>query len=130
MKLRQGYRTITPYLVVPDAEKQIAFLQQVFGGDVTLKSERPDGTVQHAEVRIGDSMVMLGQAGGPWEPMRANLMVYVEDTDETYRKAMAGGAKSLRQPVNESYGDRSAGVEDPCGNVWWIGTPLTESYTS
>jgi uncharacterized glyoxalase superfamily protein PhnB len=83
---------------------------------------RPDGTIMHVEVRIGDSKVMMGEPTGQFQPMPAMLYVYVKDTDATYLSAMRAGATSLMEPADQFYGDRNAGVEDPCGNRWWIAT--------
>ena len=113
-----GYTSVTPYLVPADAEKLIAFVKQVFKAEETARHNRPDGTIQHAEVRIGNAMVMLGQANEQWGPRPGTMFVYVADVDATYRAALAAGAKALREPENQPYG-RSAGFEDPCGNQWW-----------
>ncbi len=88
--------------------------------------ERPDGTIQHAEVKIGDSIVMLADAAGEWKPRPSMLYLYVNDVDETYRLALAAGATSLREPTTHFYGDRSGGVEDPVGNHWWIATHVED----
>jgi uncharacterized glyoxalase superfamily protein PhnB len=86
----------------------------------------PEGDVRHAEIQIGDSRVMLGEASDQWKPMPAMLYVYVEDTDAVYRRAIAAGGQSLREPTTEFYGDRSAGVQDPAGNLWWIATHVED----
>jgi PhnB protein len=87
---------------------------------------RPDGSVWHAEMRIGDSMLMMGEAGGQWKARPANLYLYVEDVDRTYAQAVAAGGKSLGEPKTQIYGDRSGGGEDPCGNSWWIATHVED----
>ena len=117
-----GYTSVTPYLVPADAAKLIAFVRQVFDAEETSRHNRPDGTIQHAEVRIGNAMVMLGQANEQWGPRPGTLFVYVADVDATYRAALAAGAKPLREPENQPYG-RSAGFEDACGNQWWPTCP-------
>jgi PhnB protein len=122
----EGYRSVTPYLIVREASKLIEFLQKAFLARERFRSPLPDGTIQHAEVMIGDSVVMLADAGGPWKPMQANINLYVEDCDGTYRRAMEAGGKSLREPATQFYGDRSAGVEDPWGNLWWISTHVED----
>jgi len=86
----------------------------------------PDGSVRHAEVRIGDSHVMMGEAGGEWTPMPAGIHLYVEDCDAIYRRALQAGGTSLREPADQFYGDRSAGIKDPCGNSWWIATHIED----
>ncbi len=86
----------------------------------------PDGTVRHGEVRIGDSIVMVGEASAQHKPMPTTLYLYVTDTDATYRRAIQAGATSLTEPADQFYGDRNAGVEDPCGNQWWIATHVED----
>ncbi|WP_372631055.1 VOC family protein [Cohnella sp.] len=118
----RGYQNVTPYFTVADADKQIEFLEGVFGAEVLNRSEREDGTVGHAEVKIGESVVELS-AGSDRFPPRANtLHVFVPDTDDCYARALAAGAASLYEPADMPYGERSAGVEDPQGNHWYIAT--------
>lgn len=85
-----------------------------------------DGTIQHAEVKIGDSIVMLAEACDPWKPRPSMLYLYVNDVDATYQRAIEAGATSLREPATHFYGDRSGGVEDPTGNHWWIATHVED----
>jgi uncharacterized glyoxalase superfamily protein PhnB len=117
-----GYHTVTPYLTVQGAAKLIDFLKQAFGAEETERLLRPDGTIGHAEARIGDSVVMLGDATPEFTPMPAMLHLYVTDVDAVYKRALQAGATSLREPADQFYGDRSAGVKDACGNQWWIAT--------
>ena len=117
-----GYHSVTPYLVVERAGELIAFLEQAFEGEVTERMIRPDGTIGHAEVRIGDSVIMLSNARDPWKPLQSALYLYVPDTDAVYQRALAAGATSIMEPVDQFYGDRNAGVQDFAGHVWWIGT--------
>ena len=121
-----GYRTVTPYLTVKGASKLIEFLTQVFDATIVEQMTDPDGTVRHAEARIGDSMIMLGEAGGQWKPMPASLYVYVTDVDAVYQRAIKAGAVSLREPANQFYGDRSGGVTDACGVQWWLATHVED----
>lgn len=121
-----GYSTVTPYLTVKGASKLIEFVEQVFDATILERMTSPDGTVRHAEARIGDSMIMLGEAGGEWKPMPACLYVYVADVDAVYQRALKAGAVSLREPANQFYGDRSGGVTDACGVQWWIATHLED----
>jgi PhnB protein len=118
----EGYHSVTPYLVVPKVPQLIAFLQQAFEAKELHCMVRPDGTVMHAEVRIGDSVVMMGEPTGEFQPMPGTIHLYVHDTDAVYKRALAAGATSLREPADQFYGDRSAGVEDLVGNHWWIAT--------
>ena len=121
---RNTYRTVTPYLVVPDADAELAFLKAAFGGTEANCQRRPDNTVMHAEVKIGDSLVMLGQAGGPWKALSAALYLWVENVDATYARALHAGATSESEPEDKPYGHRNAGVVDPNGVTWWIGAPV------
>jgi len=117
-----GYHSVTPYLIVQGVAKLIDFLKQAFDAKEIERMAGPDGTVMHAEVRIGDSVVMMGEARGESKPMPAALYLYVNDTDVTYRRALQAGATSLKEPADQFYGDRSGGVKDPAGNQWWIAT--------
>src|SRR5688572_19838268 len=121
---RDTYRTVTPYLVVPDAEAELAFLRAAFGGTEASCQRNPDNTVMHAEIRIGDSLVMLGQAGGDWKPLPAALYLWIDDVDATYAQALRAGATSQSAPEDKPYGHRSAGVVDRNGVTWWIGAPV------
>jgi uncharacterized glyoxalase superfamily protein PhnB len=121
---KDTYRTVTPYLLVPDADAELAFLKTAFGGTETNCQRNPDNTVMHAEIMIGDSLVMLGQAGGPWKPRPAALYLWVEDVDATYARALRAGATSESEPEDKPYGHRNAGVIDQGGVTWWIGAPI------
>ena len=121
-----GYHTVTPYLMVQGADKLIDFLKQAFDAEESFRMAGPGGTVSHAEIRIGDSVVMIGEASGEWQPMPGVMHLYVTDTDATYKRALQTGATSLREPANQFYGDRSAGVKDPAGNHWWLATPIED----
>ncbi|HYV75564.1 MAG TPA: VOC family protein [Candidatus Binatia bacterium] len=122
----EGFHTVTPYLTVTDAARQIEFLEKAFNARVKFKMENEGGEIRHAEVQVGDSMLMIGQAGGPWQPMPTNFYLYVPDCDALYRSALAAGAKTLQEPANQFYGDRMGGVEDSQGNKWWIGTHVED----
>jgi PhnB protein len=121
-----GYHTVTPYLVVEDAGKLIEFLTAAFGAKVRSSHKRPDGKVAHAEVGIGDSIIMLGSAQGDAKPMTTALYMYVPDCDTLYRRALAAGGISIGEPKDQFYGDRHGGVKDPCGNTWWIATHIED----
>jgi uncharacterized glyoxalase superfamily protein PhnB len=121
-----GFHSVTPYVLVPGVARLIEFLKEAFGAVETHRSARPDGTIMHAQVRIGDSMIMMGEPMGPWQPIPASLYLYVHDTDTTYRRALAAGATSLMEPADQFYGDRNAGVKDPSGNSWWIATHIED----
>ena len=121
-----GYHTVTPYLIVEGAPKLIDFLKQGFGAKETFSMPGPDGKIGHAEVKIGNSMVMLADANPRWKPTKTMLYLYVEDVDAVYKKAVAAGGKSVMEPTNQFYGDRSAGVEDAFGNHWGIATHVED----
>src|ERR1035437_3384908 len=116
-----GAHTVTPYLVVEGVPKLIDFLKQAFGAEELFRMARPDGGVMHAEVKIGDSMIMIGEAMGQWKPKPCSLYLYVEDVDAVYQRAIQAGGTSVGEPKDQFYGDRSGGVTDPCGNHWEIG---------
>src|SRR5205814_292088 len=97
-----------------------------FGAQETLRMPREDGSIGHAEARIGDSMVMMGDPGEESSVMPGQIHLYVGDCDGTYRRALDAGATSLREPTDQFYGDRTAGVRDPAGNVWWIATHVED----
>jgi PhnB protein len=118
------YRTVTPYLVVPNGDEELRFLTAAFGATETLCQRNEDNSVMHAEISIGDSLIMLGQAGGNWKALPAALYLWVEDVDQVYAKALAAGATSQSAPEDKPYGHRNAGVIDACGITWWIGSPI------
>ena len=120
----KGYHTVTPYLLVKGAAKQIVFLKKAFGAKVNEQMDGPGGKVMHASLRVGDSMVMLGETPSKWKPMPAMIYLYVEDVDATYRRALRAGAKSIMKPHNQFWGDRYGSVKDAHGNQWWIATHI------
>jgi len=122
----EGYHTITPYLTVQGADQLIDFMKQVFAATEIERMTNPDGTVKHAEVRIGDSVLMISESRGEWKPMPAALYLYVSDVDAVYQRALAAGATSLMAPTNTFYGNRESGVTDQFGNYWWIATHIEE----
>lgn len=125
-----GYHTVTPYLVVSGVSNLIDFMKSAFGATERMRNLRPDGSVGHAEVEIGDSVVMMGEPQDGSSAMPGMIHLYVADADATYQQAMRAGASSLREPADQPYGDRMAGVKDPFGNQWWIATPVTSAVSS
>jgi uncharacterized glyoxalase superfamily protein PhnB len=117
-----GYNSVAPYLVVDGADDTIAFLAQVFGAVELRRFPAPDGKLLHAEVRIDDSVVMLADGSAAWPPIAANVHVYVPEVDATYRKALAAGATSVQEPVQNGDEDKRGGVRDAGGTTWWIAT--------
>ena len=120
----ETYRTVTPYLVVPDADGEIKFLKAAFGATESICERKADGSVMHAEIRIGDSLIMMGQASEQWKRLSAALYLWVGNVDEIYEKALAAGATSQSAPEDKPYGHRNAGVVDSNGITWWIGSPV------
>jgi PhnB protein len=118
----EGYRTVTPYLIVQGAETLIEFLTQAFAATETRRTLHPEGYIMNAEVKIGDSFIMLSEARAEMGPMPTMIHLYVENADELYHHAIQAGATSVMEPKDEFYGDRSAGVKDPTGNYWWMAT--------
>ena len=126
----EGYHSLTPYLIVNDAAGAIAFYKKAFGAAELLRMPAPGGRVGHAEVRIGDSRIMLADefpdmgARGPkaFGGSPVSLHLYVEDVDATTRRAIAAGATELRPVKDQFYGDRLGSVTDPFGHVWHIST--------
>jgi PhnB protein len=119
----EGYHTVTPYILVQGADKLIDFIKKAFDAKETERYSMPDGSIGHAEVRIGDSVLMVSDAQGEeYKPMAAGIHLYVEDCDVTYKHALEAGATSVSEPQDQFYGDRSSGVNDQFGNKWWIAT--------
>ena len=121
-----GYHSVTPYLTVADADRLMLFVKSAFGAQEVLAHRAPDGTIQHAESRIGDSIVMMGRVRGEMKPMPGMIYLYVPDVDAVYRAGLDAGGKSLREPADQFYGDRTAAVEDPCGNQWYMATHIED----
>ncbi len=121
-----GYHTVTPYLIVDDIREQIEFLEQAFGAKRLEYIELPDGSIKHAEVRIGNSPIMMGQAQPGYPAMPAMCYLYVEDAVAAYERALAAGAESVQEPHDADYGDRNAGVKGPSGNMWWVATRIED----
>jgi uncharacterized glyoxalase superfamily protein PhnB len=119
----EGHHTVTPYLVVRGAAKTIDFAKKAFGAqDLFEPMKRPDGTIMHAEFKIGDSVVMISDATDQHPPMQSMLHLYVPDIDAKYKSAMSAGGTSVMEPGDQFYGDRTAGVTDPCGVMWYVAT--------
>lgn len=124
----EGLRTVTPYLIPHGSAQLIEFVKRAFDAEEVMRHEEPKGTIVHAEVRIGDSIIELGEARGDWQPKPMALHLYVPDTDAVYNRAIAAGATSVRPPSDQPYGDRAAGVADAFGNQWWIATHLRDVH--
>jgi uncharacterized glyoxalase superfamily protein PhnB len=121
-----GFRTVTSYLFVPGAAYLIEYQRAAFDAEVISRHTDANGGISYALIKIGDSLVMLSEPRDPWKPMPCGIYLYVKDTDATYAAAMAAGGVSLMEPSDQFYGDRNAGVQDPCGNQWWIATHIED----
>jgi PhnB protein len=122
----KDYRTITPYLLVTGVPALLEFLQKALDATVLKTEVRDDGTIMHAEVRIGNSMLMTGEASADFAPMPASIYLYVEDCDAVYQRALNAGG-SIVFPISDlPSGERYGGVRDGSGNVWWIATHVED----
>jgi PhnB protein len=121
MKLPKGYQTVMPYLIVKDATKFIDFTKKVFNAieNENMKSMRDEKTIMHGQIVIGDSTIMFADSTEKYQPRTAGLFIYVDNADETYKKAIGEGAIAITELSDQGYG-RTGGVSDPFGNVWWI----------
>ena len=125
----KGLNNVNVYMHPLRAEPVITFLKRAFGGQELAKYASPDGVVHHAEIRVGDSVVEMGEAYGKhsqYEPMPTMFYMYVPDCDAVYRRALAAGATSISEPADQPYGDRSGGVKDAFGNQWYIATHIKD----
>jgi uncharacterized glyoxalase superfamily protein PhnB len=123
----EGYHTVTPYLVVDGAEQVIRFMTEAFGAQPLFEPmARPDGKIMHAELKIGDSVVMLADPSERAQATSDMLYLYVPNVDAVYQKALKAGGKSLTEPTDQFYGDRSGSVMDPAGNRWYIATHVED----
>ena len=133
-KIPEGYHNLQPYLMFTNCIEAMAFFSKAFGATEKLRMKDNDGRTVHAELQIGDSVVMMADeypeiqafAAPHYGGSPVSLMLYVEDCDAVYKQALSAGAKSLREPADQFYGDRMAGVEDPFGFQWWLGTHIKD----
>ncbi|MDE3168998.1 MAG: VOC family protein [Acidobacteriota bacterium] len=119
------FRSVTPHLNPDDSAPFIEFLEKAFGG-VEIYRAQPADRILHAQVRVGDSIISMGDAHGPFQPMPSTLHLYVPNADDLYERALRAGAQSIQAPTDQPYGDRSAGVHDPFGNRWFIATHVRD----
>ena len=121
-KIPQGYQTVTPYLILSNAPAFIEFVQKVFNAELINKHMRDETTIMHAEIKIGgDSVIMFAESTAQFPQRPTGFFIYVDDADKTYALALQNGAVALTAMSDQSYG-RTGGVEDACGNLWWITT--------
>lgn len=128
-----GYHSVQPYLIFKNASAAIEFYTKAIGAKERMRME-DKGRIAHAELQIGDSCIMLADenpAIGAHSPEHfggspVSLQVYVEDCDAVYKRALSAGASSEREPADQFYGDRTAGIRDPFGYSWWISTHIKD----
>lgn len=122
----EGYTAVTPYLIVKDVDAVLRFVKETFGAEIVEEHRLPDGSVMHADVRVGGAHIMMGQANEKSTERLGSILVYVPDADAVYARALEAGGKSLQEMTTQFYGDRSGGVEDPGGVAWWISTHVED----
>ncbi len=119
LQVPENYQAVMPYLILKGAASFIAFAKEVFGAKVALQEMKDKDIVMHAEIKIGDSTVMIAEATADYEPQNAGLFVYVKDADAAIKHAIELGAELILEISNKPYG-KSGGIKDPFGNTWWI----------
>jgi PhnB protein len=129
-----GYHSVTPYLALRGAKAALDFYARAFGAETVLKLDMPDGSIAHAEIRIGDSILMMSDENADWgnhspptlggSPV--SLMIYVPDVDSAFARALAAGAQRVRPVEDQFYGDRSGTLKDPFGYQWTLATHLED----
>jgi PhnB protein len=122
----KGAPAIQPYLHPLRAEPVVQFLKRAFGAEELGRYTAPDGVVHHTTIKVGDSQLEMGEAHGPYQPMKSMFYLYVPNVDDVYRTALAAGAKAMNEPADQPYGDRVGAVTDIFGNQWWIATHVKD----
>lgn len=122
MNIPDNNQTVMPYLILPNAPGFLSFAEKVFNAKEISKYMRDEKTIMHAEIMIGDSTIMFADATEEFKSSTAGLFVFVENSDESFEKAIQEGASVVREITDEEYG-RGGGIKDPFGNTWWITTP-------
>ena len=117
----EGYQQVMPYLIIKNASAFIDFMQDIFYAVEVMRHMRDENVIMHAEIKVGESVIMLADSNAQYPPSTAGMFIYVGDADTTYQNALAAGATSITAPADQPYG-RSAGILDPFGNTWWITT--------
>ncbi len=120
--VRPGFNNIAPYMLVAGADRFIEFLKASFAGTERIRVPRPDGSIMHAEVGVGNSVIELGDSNEQFVARHHFVHLYVDDADATYQRALGAGAKSVYAPADQPWGDRQGCVKDEFGNVWYIAT--------
>src|SRR5437016_13826804 len=122
----QSYGTVTAYLIVDGVPRLIDFLKDTFHAEERGRINDKENHVGHAEIKIGTSIVMMADSTPQYRPIPSQLYVYVDNVDDTYRRGLKAGGTSEQEPTTQFYGDRTAAVKDPTGNVWWIASRVEE----
>jgi uncharacterized glyoxalase superfamily protein PhnB len=121
-----SYRTVTPWVITPDTAAMIEFCCEVFDAEEITRVHGEHGRVDHAEIQVGDSIVMLFDSRPGWPQTPAFLRVFVEDADAVQARAVAAGGTSLTAVTERFFGDRIGRIVDPFGNIWWIQSPVED----
>jgi PhnB protein len=121
-----GYHSVNPVLIVEGARQLVEFLQQVFGAEQRSVMEGPGGAIAHAEVQIGDSVIMISDASPQFQARKSAIYVYLPEVDTVYQKAITAGATSRMEPADMFWGDRCGGFEDHFGNYWSVATHVED----
>jgi PhnB protein len=132
-----GYHSVTPYLSLRNAKAAVDFYARAFGAELVLKLDMPDGSIAHAEIRIGDSILMMSEENADWGNLSpvalggspVQMMVYVADVDAAFARALAAGAEQVKAVEDQFYGDRSGSLKDPYGYQWTLATHIEDVRT-
>jgi len=123
VNIPEAYNQVMPYLIIPDAAGFIKFMEDVFDAKLLMKHDRDENVIMHAELQIGDCVVMLADSTEQFPPRTGAFFIYVDNADYRYNKALDAGAEVATPIADQSYG-RSGGIKDPHGNTWWITTAV------
>lgn len=118
MKIPPQYNRVMPYMIIPDAAAFVDFMKKVFDAEVQMIVPRSEGVIMHGELRIGDAVIMFADVTAEFAARPAGIFIYVDNVEDTYKKAMAAGAMSVMKPVQQNYGF-TCGFKDAFGNDWW-----------
>ena len=122
----EGYTTVTPWLISRDTAQLIDYVKEAFDAEEIARLTGSDGRIEHAEVRIGDSVVMMFDTKPDWPPTPGFLRLYAADADAVHRQAVAAGGTSVTEVTHLFFGDRVGRIRDPLGNLWWIQTHIED----
>ena len=119
-RVPEGYHTITPHITLNEVQGLIKFLKEAFSAEEREVLTADDGRIIHAEIQIGDSIIMMAEPTGDADLVYGTFYMYVDDLEGVYKSALKAGASSIKEPADQFYGDRNAAVKDAFGNAWWI----------